>query len=54
MGMLRLRQTAKSFSSFEQPEDLFATGADRDRFPVIEPHEDVQPFLHPLRLRDLD
>ena len=41
-------------ASLEQSEGLLGSGADRDGFSVIESHELVEPFFHPVLLRNLN
>ena len=41
-------------TAFEQPKSLLASGANRDGFSVIESHEYVEPFFHPVLLCNLN
>ena len=41
-------------TAFEQPEGLLGSGSDRNGVAVIEPHEHIEPFFHPVLLGDLN
>ena len=41
-------------AAFEFPEYLLTSGTNRDGVAVIEPHEHIEPFFHPVLLRNLN